>query len=87
MIAFGTQGVLGKGLPETGPARAGIKLGVGTEKLAAAAYTTVGSILLTIPVLARIGGFSTFVAANLELLRGELLTPFLIRLGNFVTHF
>ena len=87
MIAFGTQGVLGKGLPETGPARAGIKLGVGTEQLAAAAHTSVGSILLTIPILAGKGGFSTFVATDLELLRGELLMPLLIRLGNLVTHF
>lgn len=62
-------------LPETGPSRAGVKLGVRTEKIGAAADTSIGAPALVIPINARERPFSAPLASDPILLWREALAP------------
>ena len=62
------------------PSGAGFKLGVGLEQRRATADAVVHSGLFVIPVLAGKGRLGAALPRNVELLRRELLTPFLFGL-------
>lgn len=63
------------GLPEAGPAAAGIKFRCGIEQRVVAARAAVYAIVMAIPVNAGKKCFGAALAAYLILLRGQFLTP------------
>ena len=74
---------LAHNVPETGPARAGMKLGFRREKLVAASGTNIRAVVFGIDILASKRPFCPRFAQDVVLLIGELLAPLLVCLGNF----
>src|SRR6185312_4138911 len=74
---------LGDRLPETGPSRAGFKLCIGGKQSVAAAYTTVESVFVIVPVFTSEGAFRTRMASHGILFRRQLGLPLRVRLHNF----
>lgn len=85
-IVLGGYGIALDGLPETGPASAGIVFGVRAEQLGAAADTAINTRVLAIVILAGEGAFGAFFARDLILFRAQLLLPFAVAFINFVAH-
>src|SRR5438445_2635992 len=85
---IGVEGdiVFGNRLPKAGPAGAGIKLRFGIEQWLTTADTLIHAIFLRVPVRSREGPLGSFLPRDLNLLRRQLLTPFLVRLLNVFGH-
>src|ERR1700686_563309 len=73
-------------LGKTGPARAGIKLGVGVEERRNAADAGIGTRILAVVVLPRESALGALLARDTVLLRCEQLAPFLVALTDLVAH-
>ena len=74
-ILVGADGVWVDPLPKAGPARAGIKLGVGAEELSAAANAAVHAITFVIPVGPSKSAFSPAFACDAELFGSQFGAP------------
>ena len=66
------------GCPETGPTRAGVKLFFRTEQIKTASRALIDAISLEIVIGAGKRGFGSLFPHYLELLRCQLLSPFLL---------
>src|SRR5439155_2772932 len=66
-------------LPDAGPARSGVVLGVRAEQLRAAPRTPVHAGIVLVPVRAAEGPLGAFLPEHVELLRQEPLSPLLLR--------
>ena len=71
-------------VPETGPARAGMKLGFRREQLVAASGTNIRAVVFGIDILAGKRPFCPRFAQDVVLLIGELLAPLLLCFGYFI---
>src|SRR5215469_5999033 len=71
-----------RGLVEAGPPGARVELGVRAEQLGAAAGTPVEAVPVVVDVLTGERHLGVRPAQDVVLLRGQLLTPLLVRLGD-----
>src|SRR5258708_32508236 len=74
--------LLGYRLPETRPAGAGFKLGIGTEKRVAAADAAVETFVMRVPVFAGKSHLCIFMARDVKGIGRELLFPFAVTLDD-----
>jgi hypothetical protein len=65
-------------LPETGPSRPRIKLGLGRKERCVTANTAIEAGLVEIPIRSRVGHFSIGPTGDIEGVRRELLSPFCV---------
>src|SRR3989344_4744913 len=86
LVIFFSDVFLVRRLIETRPAGAGVELGVGAEQFGAAAYAAVHTVFMTVVVGAGKGTLGAFLTRDVILLRGELLFPLGVGLGNFRFH-
>jgi hypothetical protein len=70
-------------VPETGPARSGMELGIGREQVVAAGGANVHAILFGIDVFTSKRPFCPRFAQDMVLVIAELLSPLLFCFGNF----
>ena len=73
-----------EGLEEARPAGARLELRVGREQRRVATDAHVGAVVVAVPVLAGEGPLGAGLAGDLELGRGQALTPLVVGLGELV---
>src|SRR2546426_4461128 len=83
VVFFGADVVVNEGLKEARPARAGIKLGVGTEQVEITRDAPIQPPLVIVPVLAAERAFGAFLASDPVLLGSEQFLPFSIGFDDF----
>ena len=69
---------LGNGLVEAGPTAAAFEFGIAAEKGVSASCAVIGSHFIERFIFARPGAFGSFLAGDMEYIRGQDLFPFLI---------
>ncbi len=84
IVWFGADMILDDGLKEARPARAGFKLGVGTEQVEITGDTPIQPRLVIVPILAAERAFGAFHASNPVLLGREKFLPFGVGFDDFL---
>ena len=86
VVGFGLDVFVYGRLPETGPARSGVELMIGTEQLGTTAHAAVYALVVVIPQCAGKSGLGAFLTGDAILLRRQSLLPFLFILAYFISH-
>ena len=63
---------------KTGPASAGLELGLGAKKRLSASCADIGALIIAVPIFSRKGLLSPFLPEKMELFLRELLFPFVV---------
>src|SRR5271166_5650470 len=82
-VVLGADVLLAGRLPEAGPARSGVELGVRVKEQGTAAGALVDPSVLVIPVFPGKGWFGSLLAGHVVLLGSERPPPFFVALGYF----
>ena len=85
-IFLDDNGVFADRREEAWPARAGFEFRLRAKQWVPATHAIIYPGSLLVVIFAGTGSLSSFEAANLELLRRQLLHPLLLRLNNFFNH-